>query len=536
MKNLHLTFALFFFCLVSAGAQITQEHVYPFRSINRVSIPGAGERYYALTIDSVAHTGTIHWFNANHAALNNVEFDLPPGILNVSVIHTSTDFFDNDPGIEFGIRWINATFNPRNQIFDDDGSALSGDLPGLLSFFTVDGVNKVLTGYEVYAVPGFSVEHSFSNVLAKSTELEGEGIKFWYLNSFSGDVVMLNDDYSLYNTFELDIDILSGCPYNLFCYNKLQANGDEKIEWSFQSSCSGQLVYRFFSDSDLIFERIGAVPGTAVYPLTLLSNMGLDAPKAWFISLANAGVDSVQVYDMYTNTLERVFSGSWSFTNDWAGNILYFSASIPAAQGSIQPLDKDYQVWATFPNFNASNLNVLGFSTDIFDNDPDTKEIFSYFTSPGGSGHAVWRTDGTVLFQAMHTLTSAYVSSLYGLPNKLILSNPAVGSSVIESRVYSIPSSTSVAVKEEKTPESLQFTVAPNPFSRVLRLDFSDLKEPVADVRVRDMTGRLVMQVQPVAGTTILEINEAAQWPQGVYFVQVRSGNRVGTQKVVRHF
>ncbi|MCA0237310.1 MAG: T9SS type A sorting domain-containing protein [Bacteroidetes bacterium] len=534
MKKLLLSLVLFAISLSAAKTQIALEHVYPFPNISRALIPGAGERYYALTIDSVAHTGTIHWFDGNHAPLSNTTFALPPGIFNVFIIHRSTDFFDNDPGIEFSIRWINATFNPRNQIFDDDGTALSCDLPGLLSFFTVDGVNKVLTGYEVYAVPGFSIEHSFSNVLAKSTELEGEGIKFWYLEPFSGDVVMLNDDYSLYKTFALDADIISGCPYNLFCYNKLEANEDDKVEWVFQTSCSGQIVYRFYSDSDLIFERTGSVPGSGLYPNTVLPGYGLDTPKTWFIFFGNGMIDSVEVYDIFSNTLEHVFTGAWSFTNDWQGNILYFMNSVPSTQDAFQVLNKDYDTWATFPNYTASNLNLLGFSTDIFDNDPSTKEVFSYFNGPGGTGHAVWRSDGTVLLELVHSFNSAYVSSLYGLPNKLIFTSPTTPATVIESHVYSIPSSTAVAVEEAEKPEVLHFSVSPNPFSGALRLDFSDWKEPVTEVRVTDLTGRLVFHTRPAAGSKILDLTVAAQWPEGVYFVHARSLKNAGTQKVIR--
>lgn len=525
---------LFLVCITkAASAQITLEHVYPFRSVTRVFVSGAGERYYAVTTDTLTQTGTLHWFDGNHVPLNTVQFDLPESLFGVSVNHRSAHFFDDDPGIEFSILWVNATFNPVNRVIDDDGTVISEDISGLLSYFTEDGVNKILTGHEVYIVPGFSVQHSFLPNLASTTVIEGEGRKFWYRDQASENVVMLNEDYSPYRTFDLNLDVPNGCGYNIFCYSKFQTNGDEKIEWAYQYDCSGSLVYRFFSDSDLLFEIDGSIPDN-IFATVVPAFYGLDASKIFVYYFGSNGTDSIQVHDLASQNKEHVFQGSWAFTNSGIGSLKYYPTSVPGTQGSFEVLNSDYSTWATFPNYNVLQLSLQGVSIDLFDTDPNTKEVFAAISGPNGLGHAIWRSNGTVLFEVFHTLTYGQVSSIPGLPNKLIFVNPALGAPNNESHVYSIPSTSPVAVEEVQERAVLSFSALPNPFSGTLNLDFSTLKDPVAEIRVTDVTGRLVYQKNTPVENRLWELPGADRWPQGIYFVQIRSGSGIGVQKVIR--
>jgi hypothetical protein len=130
--------------------------------------------------------------------------------------------------------------------------------------------------------------------------------------------------------------------------------------------------------------------------------------------------------------------------------------------------------------------------------------------------------------------SGAAVSRLPGLPNKLMLISNLFGATVPGSYVYSLPSASTVSTEETNVSEALRFSASPNPFSGALQLDFSALNEPVTAIRVTDITGRLVYQKNAAVENPVWTLPGADRWPQGIYFVQIRSGKGIGVQKVVR--
>lgn len=540
MKRLHFTFA-FIFVSLAAQAQITLEHVYPFRSIKRDIIAGAGERYYALTLDTAAQIGMLHWFDSNHVPLNTTSFDWPfQPTNNVVVVHTSANFFDDDPGIEFVIWWTDITYTPITRVIDDDGADLSGDLNGIPSLFTLNNVNKVLADNKIYTVSGFEVEHDFSPHIVQTTVLEGEGRKFWYYEEGSG-IEMLNDDYSYYATFEIDVDvpieISLVCPSVFSCYNKYGTDSDEDIEWSYNYRCGDSVVYRFYSNSQPIFQANVSSPGvSSALTLTPYQYPDLNGAKVWISRISSGldGFDSIEVYDVGSGIREHVFLKYWERTKSDISGLKYYQLEIKETQASFSILNSDYTTWADFLNLNNTKLVIYGMGEKLFDTDENTKEVLARSPSDSGFKYTVWRENGSVLFEADNMPSGAAVSRLPGLPNKLMIVSNPYGLTVPGSYVFNLPSASTVSTEGTNISQSLHFSASPNPFSDALQLDFSTLKEPVTAIRVTDITGRLVYQKTKPVENRIWTLPDADRWPQGIYFVQIRSGSGTGVQKIVR--
>ncbi|MCC6280230.1 MAG: T9SS type A sorting domain-containing protein [Saprospiraceae bacterium] len=535
MKKYYLALVLWS-CTMVAQSQITLEHIYPYNNVSRVLIPGIGERYYALTSDSNTGTGTIRWFNGNHQLIDSTVFNMPSGITNVSLVHLSADFFDDDPGIECMIRWINATFNPINRVLDDDGMILSEDYNGLPSFFTTGNGKKMQIGHKIYHIPGFFLEVELQGSTGGNILIENEGRKFWYLQFFEGNIVLLNEDYSPYLTFPAVVDIPTGCPYNIAFYGKYQVNGDDNIEWSYNYRCPGGIVLRHFSNADSLFEYNESVSGSAfATTLTPLMHPGLDGAKSFIYHSSGGSTDSIQVYDIVSGVKEHVFTGRWNYSTSDQSGIKYYQSPVEAAATTVSVLNPDYGAWASFTKYEGLSLDVHGVSESIFDNDENTKEIFGRYLIGSVFRHSIWRSNGTILTEIDNNMNSSLISRLEGLPNKLIFLSPSVSvPPITETHIYSLPSSTPVSTTEKQTLKPLSFTVFPNPFSGAIRVDFSNIEGQVESIEVYDLTGRNMYRQVISQYRQVWELADAVSWPQGIYFVQIRSGQQVGVQKVVR--
>jgi Pregnancy-associated plasma protein-A/Secretion system C-terminal sorting domain/Fibronectin type III domain len=144
-------------------------------------------------------------------------------------------------------------------------------------------------------------------------------------------------------------------------------------------------------------------------------------------------------------------------------------------------------------------------------------------------------TNETVIYNTA-TVATTFVAYVYGYNGAFNANSCYSLKASLSSSIWRTDGSTSGEVTETEIPvEFAQFGMWPNPAAEFVTVDLFSEQEGDAEVRILDISGR-TMQVKQIAVTAKL-INRTelplAGLASGVYFVQVRNGSQISTQKLV---
>lgn len=535
MKNF-LTI-LFLISNLSVKSQIVLEHTYPYSNIKRVFLPNVGERYYADVYDYILKKGKVHWFNANHQAVTTHNYGPPPttsGTPFVGIGRVTSDFFDTDPGIEYEKSWVSGSqgggYGPGYSFHDDNGGVISASNTSYSNFLVTSGGNKIESGGKVYGVPGFIHEYTAPVSGLGYVTLEGPGGKFWYSND--DHLVLLNQDYSVYQDFEMALNSCLPRSVGLLLQGQYEINDDSKLEIFNYGSCNGTFQAQYFSDADLIFHFQESVGTQSVTARSLLPSEypGLEGAKLW-IRYGNTS-DSIVIYDVLSGAKEHKFVNRWTYMNSDLSGVKYLRTEVSKSDTTFQVLNPDYTVWAEFRKDTSAALTPFLLSESLFDGDPSTREILSASVLDSIYRWRITRTDGTVLFE-MDLSAEVRLDQTPGLERKLIFNTPAIANLEGKTYVYSLPDPLPPVYPPTEHDDA--FGLQSNPFTDVLRLDFSRLAAPVDGVQVFNMQGHLMYESRAVISDPAWEIPVAGDWSRGLYMVRVFSGGKRLVQKAIRH-
>jgi hypothetical protein len=535
MKSILAVLLLFSFPLVSP-AQILLEHIYPWPNIQRLQVPGVGELYGYTR--STLGADTIFWYDADHQPFSKISTNVQVQKL----IEASTNFFDSDPGIECIVQGSLLQFN----ILDDDGSSLAGPLYPEPIFFTVNDQKKLLSNKLVRTVPDFGLEFSFFNARSAVDRvyLENEGYKFYFINQ-DGDLEFLNEDYTHFSTLQTNFP--TDCPldFTVRVWGKYRLNTNDDIDWETNhpedcapSPTGSYLLRKFYSGVTPLSYAIGN--GAFSYRVSTLlpdEHPGLAEAKLWVQrDFASGFGPHALVQDIATGQTEHFFDGLWIFQNSDATGLKYIRQHINI--GSTLILQPDYSVWKdfSFPD-SLSTFAPLYIGEAIFDGDAASGEMLGNpgynFSSPQNSRLEIRREDQTLLFQ-LDSLSSAEVSLLPGLANKLFVRRHTPTYFTNETRVYSLPSSTPLSAGQHVKGPAADFRAFPNPFTESITVETSSPLNAVLETALFDAQSRMVWRQHHPPARERLEIGGLEHLSPGLYWLRLTAGGAVGSRELVK--
>lgn len=230
-----------FFTILSFG-QIELEHTYNAGLITRIKLEYSGEKYYLF--DNA--TNELKFFNADHSLWKTIVLEAPPSWPPPStfVLHVSEAEINPDTNLEIIYSYYNSLNNSfESKVVSEDGTVLllipdassvalskiQGQTTKLISKNTnFDTISKV------YAIPGLTLEHIYTNGNIKRIQLETSGEKYYLLNTIANTVEVYNQNHSLWKTIDVPkpIDAFYGFRgINFISEN--QINSDNLLELSY---------------------------------------------------------------------------------------------------------------------------------------------------------------------------------------------------------------------------------------------------------------------------------------------------------------
>lgn len=528
----YFTTLLFVISSLYLSAQPTLEHTYPFEAY-RHQISGT-ERYVRLPyLDTGVWKTEV--YDAAHQLLLTIPVALPETEQDVKFIEGSTDFFDNDPGIEIVIEHEPEGGNRTYTVFDDNGSPLSNNFeyfkPDL--FKLSNGQRKMVVADSVFAIPGFNKDYVFpaGEQFVRLANLEQLGDKYYSLNS-SG-LVLYNLDYTVFKTIPVGVNTATNI-YTPSVLGQYKVNGDDAIEFGLFSFENNQMVSRFYSEGTLLSEntlaaglfnafQTGIVP--ADWP-------GLNTAKSVLLK-SNTTNPKIKVTNMLDGAVEFERDGEWRYGNSIGEGIKYWTAFpiISATDTTISVYNGDYSLWAKRA-WNPSDYRLQGAFAGIFDTDPATKELLVERASGASSSFLIYGETGAATFTSAQCFfcRRGVLSRVVNAPNKFM----AIGTN--KTLVYNLPSNGPISSTVGHILPTLSIKALPNPFVDQVQLDLSQISaNDKIDIFVFNSYGGMVHQTHQIQAGTTYTLGGMSNMPSGIYWVRVESENGTyGWTKIVK--
>jgi len=180
---------------------------------------------------------------------------------------------------------------------------------------------------------------------------------------------------------------------------------------------------------------------------------------------------------------------------------------------------------APVANFTANNTSVLAGSnvnfTQTSTNNPTT---FTWTVTPSTG----------IAYQSGTTASSANPIIRFSNVGQYTVSLTAsnLSGSDIETKTNYITVTTTAGIEDNKLAGLIH--IYPNPATDIVYIQIDPIMEKPVEVTITDMVGKTIGRYSKPAGTTTIEI-ECSTWSQGVYHIQIRSGNMNYTQKVIKN-
>lgn len=524
MKYNLLIFALTFsgFCT----AQVTLEHTYPNAGVSRVKLEVDGVKYYFA--DPVNRQLVI--LNEDHSLWKAVDLDIDMDtITSLFISGLSQHRLIADDEIEY----IYYAYGKKNGSFTSKSGTtnlsetFSSNTTGF--FYTVNGVEKLVSGSTVYTLPGMIPEYTYPNI----DVLRVDDAFDVYVVIAGNTVELYRDDHILWKT----VDIAFWCN---FCYPGIMAvsqtsiDADSLIELVVSMQTNPPLKYHISvikEDGTLLFEYQGG-EGERIYADLLGPSQGFDSYK---LALNMDDLDSTRIYHLPDFALEKTFDFGYNYINTNQEGTKFFPYNTRPGTTEMPVLNSsDYSLWHTCPKPAGETWLPSSFSRYLFDTDDDVEFDYLFTANDQTYGYRLRdETDGSLLIDEPN-MWGSYLSYLPGSPVKLVCwfrnYYPNLVSAADFTQIYSINASTGLNIAGGN---DLELIASPNPGIGDLWINFTNTPSSEVEVLVFDLSGRNTFS-QIFSPAESLPVPQTAFGQPGIYLVEVRTDGIRTVVKVVR--
>lgn len=500
MSRSFLLLAIVLCSIFNAYAQLQREHRYPSPSLSRIILDAAGETY--VLDDSCRVT----LFHGDHSFYKNKYLtDAGNSYISCGFHLLSENRLDSDPDLDVIYGWAADGEDVFGARLEDENSAPI-NLPGAGKWLELPGQPlKLLTGSTVWGLPGMAMEHNYGyQQVVRRRWFEYGGERYVAHKAYGG--------FDGFHFFDASHNLLHtvSLPFSQFQYldqvSQTYFNADSLYEFfglSWESEGLNQRRCRILrEDGQSLFEMpcfyavINTLPGRPDY----LAVVHYTAPNTLETQLRDP--QTLNVLGTAPGQASRWLIGQ---------NEEVLLTQAVYTDSTLLCYNADFQVIQTFeapPGY--TNFWYEGVARQRFSASGQLEFWFSYLSAPGTTSVAVFRADGTLLYN-FPGARQARLDHQEGLNDKFFVYYP--DSTVVYDFVEE-------ALDAGAPEETADWKIFPNPFSANLHIDLPDT---AAELRIFDGLGRQ-MGVFDLNGQETLDLSSAS-WPAGVYWLQWRQGD-----------
>ena len=195
-------------CVLTFG-QIDLEHTYDNAFINRIDLEYSGEKYYEFKYT----TNEVIMYNADHTLWKTIVLSAPPPTIftRTRLIHISEAKINPDTNLEIIYSCPGAS-GYECKIVSEDGAIMAtivnanniklDSIPGLPIKLISDFYNGSYSS-KVYSIPELMLENIYEEGIVTRINLENSGEKFYVLDNANGNIILYNQNHTLWKTIAL---------------------------------------------------------------------------------------------------------------------------------------------------------------------------------------------------------------------------------------------------------------------------------------------------------------------------------------------
>lgn len=291
------------------------EHVYNNGFAGTLELEISGKKYYIY--DQLDHQVIL--YNIDHTIWKVINIQIAPNAEMVDVFHFSENKINADSNVEIGYSYFvntNGNYYATCILINELEENLL-TMPGMC-FFNVDemvGLPTKLIAHsgtssmsKVYSLPDFDLEYTCANdFLRKRFQLEGAGIKHYYLDVINQSIEILNEDYSYWKSVHLPS--LNSTSFSttgeedqiLITQNKLNEDDELEIGYTYVTFENGQIA----NEGKIVNESgdvLGTFPNAEKIKLSEIINCETKLIVYNILMNNNVFSNTVDVYSIGTST------------------------------------------------------------------------------------------------------------------------------------------------------------------------------------------------------------------------------------------
>ncbi|MBL0910900.1 MAG: T9SS type A sorting domain-containing protein [Bacteroidia bacterium] len=514
------------------NAQVTLEHTYTGKLMQRVQLENSGEKYYVL--DTLAPE--LHFYHANHTPWKTVSLPLNPGFVVDDIVHVSETVIDPDNNLEIVYKtrtpFGGGVYEEEWRVASEDGQLLLNESnaeklyiqenenmsPKLIVVHRVSNVNR---SWKIYGLPGLQAEHVYTGAGFARVGLENSGEKYYLLNQADAYIQLYNADHNLWK--QIDLPLVPGeSIIRIEHLSETKFNQDALLEIGyhcqgpgFRNRIANENGHLLLDTACCMGQRLSLIDGLPARLILLPDGFG---STTQYHVYSIPGLTREYTYSSFAFQFDRIrLEGSgekYVLKN-------YFSSDLSL-------YNPDHSLWKTMMFDASPGLGSAGFShlseTRI---DPDNmlEACYIAYNTPLQQSEGWVRKEDGHVFLYLPRATDFRLSELPGLPNKLLAT---VDTATDNLHVYGLPSSTYVGLEPETLPAD-GISLYPNPASGSFTLESAD-KLP-ENVYLSSLNGAVLKQINVYTNKMIIDVSGLRP---GLYLVHgtLQSG-RIFHKKVV---
>lgn len=511
--------------MLSAGmahAQLYLEHTYPGTVLSRMAHHTMGSLY--VLHQNEDQSRTYLFYDSTHHLYQSTQITAPD-LYAVRVSHqVSSDFFDDDPGVEILQFWSDGNLDDAyGYVYDDDGTVLGGPMyiDEYLFFITQlelkNGDKHLLIGNRVFDAQTFQLIYTFAdnpdrNTLAFKTDTLDW--KYIYLNN-SGAFTALNADFSLFQSHTFGLANL--CDYDFVMADQTTLDPDSDFEFLLVSNCADGQTYKLYSGEDLLTTITDVDSEFASIGLLLPDSIsGIYTPK---LLISKVLQNLSRMYDLQTGQLEFTRNEALSTYRLDSGVTVLMDYKMEFGPDSFYMYKPNNEVFAAYPRLTGGIVIVYDVANTFFDDNPATTEVVARYVD---TWQLKVQSDNGAVLLAVDTAGYIAMNRLKGQKTKLFVHRPTVGPDG-EVQVYGRVAD--MVVEPEPPVSDQKIGLWPNPASQMVTIDLQAFETTISSVRILDANGQVVWEKTSVPAGYSEEIPIGA-WSIGQYVVAVVSGGQ----------
>ncbi|MCC6411877.1 MAG: T9SS type A sorting domain-containing protein [Saprospiraceae bacterium] len=513
---------LIFLTMLSAGmahAQLYLEHTYPGTVLARMAHHTMGSLY--VLHQNEDQSRTYLFYDSTHHLVQSTQITAPASFA-VRVSHqVSSDFFDDDPGVEILQFWSDGNLNDAyGYVYDDDGTVLGGPMyiDEYLFFITQlelkNGGKHLLIGNRVFNAQTFQLVHAIEDNLSRNAlayRTDTLDWKYIYLNN-SGAFTALNADFSLFQSYTFGL--ADFCDYSFIMAEQTTIDPDSDFEFLLVSNCTGGQTFKLYSGEDLLTSITDVDREFASIGLLLPDSVsGITSPKL----LVNKYLQNLsRMYDLESGQLEFVRDEALTRFRLNNGVSVLMDSKMEEGPDSFYLYKPNNEVFTAYTRLIGGVVVVYDVSNTTFDDNPATTEVVARYVNT--SQVKVQSDDGTILL-AVDSAGYTAASKLKGQKSKLFVHRTGIGPQG-EVQVYGRIAD--MVVEPEPPVSDQKIQLWPNPASQMVTINLQAFETTISSLRILDANGQVVWEKTSLPAGVSEEIQIGA-WSLGQYVVAVVS-------------